>query len=400
MKILHVTHTMDPKTGGVSQAVKNIISGLSKLGVENDVLSLDIELVSSADIKCWPMGDGNLPWGYSKKLKPWLVDNISNYQVVIIHGMWLYYSYITNKIYKQNIRNRNSNARDQKRIQIFLMPHGMLDPYFQRAVSRKLKAIRNIIYWKLIEQHVVNNVDGILFTCKEENILARQTFKSYKPRRELVVGLGVQKPPGYSQNMSVEFTKKCPEVSGNIPYILFLSRIHPKKGIDILIKAYEKLAKKLANFAEFPRLVIAGPGMETPYGLEMYKMVTNSPAIRNAVYFPGMLTGNAKWGAFYHSTFFVLPSHQENYGIAVVEAMACGKAVLLTKQVNIWREIVNGGGGAATDDNQHSIEDLLEKFISFSKEETTAFGAKAFDLFNNEFSILPAAKNLLKEISQ
>ena len=112
-----------------------------------------------------------------------------------------------------------------------------------------------------------------------------------------------------------------------------------------------------------------------------------------------MLAGNAKWGAFYNSSFFVLPSHQENFGIAVVEAMACGKTVVLTRQVNIWREIVDGGGGVAVDDNQQGIEISLEKFISCSNEGTKAFGARAFDLFNNEFSILPAARKLLKEIT-
>ena len=167
----------------------------------------------------------------------------------------------------------------------------------------------------------------------------------------------------------------------------------------MLIRAYEKISQKSQEHSKFPKLVIAGPGLESLYGLEMQKMVNNSPAIRNSVFFPGMLTGNAKWGAFYNSSFFVLPSHQENFGIAVVEAMACGKSVVLTRQVNIWREIVDGGGGAAADDNQQGIEILLEKFISCSIEETKASGVRAFDLFNNEFSILPAARKLLKEIT-
>jgi glycosyltransferase involved in cell wall biosynthesis len=390
---------MDPKTGGVSQAVLNIVEGLSELGVENEVLSLDSPLDISIDIITHPIGTGVQLWGYSKKLRPWLISNLPNYDIVIVHGMWLYYGYITNKIGNQLKRNGHSKYRDTKKFKIFLMPHGMLDPYFQKAKGRRLKAIRNIFYWKMIEQNIVNNVDGILFTCREENILARQTFRRYNPKRELVVGLGVKEPPAYDPKMGEEFIKNCPQLSGNIPYILFLSRIHPKKGVDMLIKAYEKISQKLLEHPKFPKLVIAGPGLDSLYGLEMQKMVNNSPTIRNSVFFPGMLAGNAKWGAFYNSSFFVLPSHQENFGIAVVEAMACGKTVVLTRQVNIWREIVDGGGGVAVDDNQQGIEISLEKFISCSNEETKAFGARAFDLFNNEFSILPAARKLLKEIT-
>ena len=399
MKILHVTHKMDPKTGGVSQAVLNIVEGLSELGVKNEVLSLDSPLDISIGISTHPVGTGRQLWGYSKKLRPWLISNLPNYDIVIIHGMWLYYSFITNKIGKQLKQNGDSRYRDWTKFRIFLMPHGMLDPYFQKAKGRRLKSIRNNLYWKIIEQNIVNNVDGILFTCREENILARQTFKQYNPKRELVVGLGVKKPPAYDPKMEEEFIKKCPKLSGKVPYILFLSRIHPKKGVDMLIRAYEKISQKSQEHSKFPKLVIAGPGLESLYGLEMQKMVNNSPTIRNSVFFPGMLTGNAKWGAFYNSSFFVLPSHQENFGIAVVEAMACGKSVVLTRQVNIWREIVDGGGGAAADDNQQGIEILLEKFISCSIEETKASGVRAFDLFNNEFSILPAARKLLKEIT-
>ena len=399
MKILHVTHKMDPKTGGVSQAVLNIVEGLSELGVENEVLSLDSPLYLSINITVHPIGTGSGLWGYSKYLRPWLISNLPKYDIVIIHGMWLYYGYITNKIVKELKQSGDSKYRDGSKIKIFLMPHGMLDPYFQKARGRKLKAIRNIFYWKVIEQNIVNSVDGILFTCKEESTLARQTFKRYNPKRELVVGLGVKKPPAYDPKMESEFIKKCPQLTGDIPYILFLSRIHPKKGVDMLIRAYEKIYQKLLEHPKFPKLVIAGPGLESLYGLEMQKMVNNSTAIRNSVFFPGMLAGNAKWGAFYNSSFFILPSHQENFGIAVVEAMACSKSVVLTRQVNIWREIVDGGGGVAADDNQQEIEILLEKFMFSSKEETKAFEGRAFEMFNNEFSILPAARKLLKEIT-
>jgi glycosyltransferase involved in cell wall biosynthesis len=111
-----------------------------------------------------------------------------------------------------------------------------------------------------------------------------------------------------------------------------------------------------------------------------------------------MLEGAAKWGAFYHSSFFILPSHQENFGIAVIEAMACGKPVIITNQINIWREIKEGDGGFVSEDTQTGIEHLMEKCFSLNEKEIKICGLKARILFTNEFSILPAAKKLLSEI--
>src|ERR1700759_2961201 len=118
MKILHVTHKMDPKTGGVSQAVLNIVEGLSELGVKNEVLSLDSPLDISIGISTHPVGTGRQLWGYSKKLRPWLISNLPNYDIVIIHGMWLYYSFITNKIGKQLKQNGDSGYRDWTKFRI------------------------------------------------------------------------------------------------------------------------------------------------------------------------------------------------------------------------------------------------------------------------------------------
>ncbi len=400
LKVLHATHQMNPKAGGVSQAIVNIIEGLSELGVENEIISLDTASEVPSGIMVHALGPGRGPWSYSKKLKPWLIKHLSSFDIIIIHGLWLYHGYVVSKMIRHLKRNRTaSEPPDKNNQRLFTMPHGMLDPYFQRANGRKLKALRNIIYWKFIEKYIVNGSDGILFTCQEESILARQTFTPYRPKRELIVGLGVKKPPRFSDIMQTEFLKKCPQLTDKTPYILFLSRIHPKKGVDILIKAYENLFWKLSDMTLLPKLVIAGPGLDTSYGQEMRQKVSESHRIKNSVYFPGMLEGNAKWGAFYNAVFFVLPSHQENFGIAVVEAMACGKPTVITNQVNIWREIEEGGGGFVSDDTQSGIEGILKKCIALKDDEIKILGLRASSLFKNEFSIIPAAKRLLAEIT-
>src|SRR5690606_13654692 len=147
------------------------------------------------------------------------------------------------------------------------------------------------------------------------------------------------------------FLEKCPEVRSK-KYWLFLSRIHQKKGVDMLISAYVKL-KTL--YPDIPDLVIAGPGSETTSGKSLRRAAEGQN-----IHFPGMLTGNAKWGAFYGAECYILPSHQENFGIAIVEALACAKPVLISDQINIWREIKNGEGGLISRDTEKGVYALLE----------------------------------------
>ncbi|RDC66098.1 glycosyltransferase [Adhaeribacter pallidiroseus] len=296
----------------------------------------------------------------------------------------------------------------------------MLDPYFQKAAGRKLKALRNWAYWKLIEGNVVNDADGLLFTCEEERILAREPFRPYRPKRELVVGLGVEAPPLFTPTMRQSFLAKCPELQ-NQPYILFLSRIHEKKGVDLLIAAYAKLIYNTVkvNTGKFsvgsmpvdetvipeitrknlPKLVIAGPGLETPYGVQMQKLVSESAELKNAVFFPGMLTGDAKWGAFYGCEAFILPSHQENFGIAVVEALACGKPVLISNQVNIWREIEKEGAGLIATDTPAGTFTLLNVWQQLSEDEKLKIIMKTKITYEKHFEIISIVDRLLKAVS-
>jgi glycosyltransferase involved in cell wall biosynthesis len=269
----------------------------------------------------------------------------------------------------------------------------MLDPYFQKAKGRKLKAIRNVIYWQLIENKLINQADGLLFTCEEERRLAREPFRPYRPKRELVVGLGVEEPPPFKSEMRDAFAKICPEIQSR-PYILFLSRIHEKKGTDILVKAYLEVIKRSEReMSEFPLLVIAGPGLDTPFGKLVQSMVSQSP-MRDSIVFPGMLINESKWGAFHGCDAFVLPSHQENFGIAVVEALACRKPVLITNQINIWREIQEGGGGIVNENTVEGTTASLEKWIALSKSQKSDMSALARKVYESTFSVSRASHSI------
>jgi glycosyltransferase involved in cell wall biosynthesis len=121
--------------------------------------------------------------------------------------------------------------------------------------------------------------------------------------------------------------------------------------------------------------------------------------LKTSIFFPGMLTGNAKWGAFYGCQAFILPSHQENFGIAVIEALACGKAVLISNQVNIWREIESAGGGIVAADTLEGTENILERWIRFSEHEKNSIGDLAQNCFKSFFAKAPASKRFLEVVS-
>src|SRR5690606_4417418 len=283
---------------------------------------------------------------------------------VIVHGLWLYPSHAVRKAMEELSKSPLS-----KHIPWFVMPHGMLDPYFQNAPDRRMKAIRNKYYWKIIEHKVVESATALLFTCQEELLLAQQPFTPYRPKEEINVGYGIQPPPVYTSDMASAFRGKC-ELK-NDEYLLFLSRIHPKKGVENLIKAYQKLVDQDSAFP-IPNLVVAGPGLDTPFGAQMQALAASNSASKNRIHFPGMLNGDEKWGAFYGCEAFILPSHQENFGIAVVEALACGKPVLISDKINIWREIEEGKGGLVETDTESGTFTLLEKWIGLSAKQKSA----------------------------
>ncbi len=377
---------MDPEQGGVSQAVRNIVKSLNDLEITNQVVSVDAE----GQAKNWndsfithTMGTGGNPWSYSPLLLPWLKANLKNYDAVIVHGLWLYHGFAVLKAIK--------SLKGSKQPKLYVMPHGMLDPYFQKAEGRRLKAIRNYFYWKLIESKLVNSADALLFTCEQEKMLAATSFSPYKPKQTFVVSLGVLSPPVYEPAMLSEFIKLCPQVKDK-PYFLFLSRIHPKKGVDLLLEAYHELFA--LGEADVPMLVVAGPGLDTEYGKEIASRVDNSGLLRSQVFFPGMLLGMAKWGAFYGCETFVLPSHQENFGIAVVEALACGKPVLISDQVNIFTEISTGRAGIIFADSAGGMREGFKTWMALSPSQKDAMQLNTKKVYTQNFGIVETGKKM------
>ena len=228
-------------------------------------------------------------------------------------------------------------------------------------------------------------------------MLARKTFHNYYPKREINIGYGIADPPRFTDEIMNSFYSKCPEIKGK-NFILFLSRVHEKKGVDILIRAFnrhycENILDKNPRIEPLPHLVIAGPGLNTAYGTMVKTLASNSEA-RKQIHFTGMLEGWAKWGAIHGCKLLILPSHQENFGLAVVEAMACSKPVLISDKVNIWREIESAEAGLVSPDTLDGTYSSLEKWLNLDEEERKEMGMKARTCYENYFTIESSAATL------
>lgn len=379
---------MDPSYGGPCQGIRNSIPALKKVGINNEVLCFDnysMDYGFTDDFVIHKIGASVGPYAFNSKLKEWLLTNFARFDIVLVHGLWLYTSYGTFRAF--NTFKKNNLVYPK----LYVMPHGMLDPYFQKAPDRKFKSFRNSVFWHLFEKKVINGVDAVLFTCQMEKELACKSFKDYHPKNEINVGYGIQQPPPYIQKMKDEFLK----ISGlneNTSYFIFLSRIHEKKGIDLLLDSYTSIVKE-NKFGTIPKLIIAGP-LSSKYAQSLKDSVSD----RDDIIFTGMLQGNAKWGALYMSEAFVLPSHQENFGIAVVEALACSTPVLISDKINICKEIEEGEGGIVKSDTKYGVKNLLEQWLQLNTNSKNNYKKTAKNTYMKYFTIEKAALQFIEQL--
>jgi len=204
---------------------------------------------------------------------------------------------------------------------------------------------------------------------------------------EVVVKYGTAGPKGDARSDIEEFLGRYPELRGKM-LALFLGRIHPKKGCDLAIEAF---AKVLAPHPEW-RLVIAGPDQE---GLQkgLHRRAVEL-GLASRLTWTGMVQGAMKWGALRAAEIFLLPSHQENFGIVVAEALAAGVPALVSNKVNIWREIEASGAGVVSNDTSEGACALLRTYREMLAEKQLAMRLAARECFDRNFEIRGAAESL------
>lgn len=383
MKFLRVIATLDPRHGGPAAGLRAITPALAALGHETTFVSLD---APSRDAGFDPgapwhaLGPARGGYAFSPRLIPWLQSRARDYDAVFVHGLWQYHG-----------RAVRAALRSQPP-PYFVFPHGMLDPWFRRAYPGK--HVKKWLYWQICERFVLRDAAAVLFTCEEERRLARTTFRPYDCR-ERVVDYGTAAPSGDPARQCAAWDNAFPELAGK-PFWLFLGRVHEKKGVDLLIRAYGALAREPG--AAVPPLVIAGPCSEPDYRHQLERLAGELPAACR-VHWTGMLEGERKWGALRRAEAFVLPSHQENFGIAVAEALAVGTPVLISRQVNIWREIESAGAGWADTDDLAGTLRLLRRWSRTPPEERARSRERARRLFFERYEISRVALSLVEAVS-
>lgn len=376
MRFLHVIGSLDPTVGGPAEGIKQLATQMPALGHTVEVVTLNdthAPWLQNFPAKVHALGHVNNGYRYSPHLLPWLRTHANRYDAVIVDGLWQYHSFAVWRA----LRKTNTPY--------FIFTHGMLAPWFKYTYP--LKHLKKWLYWPWAEYRVLRDAQSVLFTCEEERLQARQSFWLYRCR-EAVVGYGTSVPQGDPEIHKAQFFAQFPGLRGKRLF-LFLSRIHPKKGCDLLIEAFAKVAVRDGSL----HLVMAGPDHA---GLQA-KLVAQATqlGISDRITWTGMLSGKAKWGAYHAAEVFVLPSHQENFGIVVVEALACGIPVLISNKVNIWREIHAEGAALVADDTTAGATDLLQTWLGLSDSAKQRMRQAAVQCFNHHFEARTAAKNLL-----
>jgi glycosyltransferase involved in cell wall biosynthesis len=387
LRLLNVTASIDPAAGGISEAILRLSKALIGLGHDVEIVSVDDPASAwreSLEIPIHMKGPAQGRLESSPYFTNWMMQNCGRFDAIISHGLW-----------RDNSRMTRRASREAGR-PYFIFPHGMLDPWFKRYYP--LKHLQKSFFWRLTEHAVLRDARAVLFTCKEEMLLARQTFRPYDCV-ERVVPLGTGEPPQNIEQQREAFAHAFPELKGK-RVILFLGRLHEKKGCDILLQAFAHLLQtKPRDVWSDLHLMIAGPCAHADYFNFLRMIAARCETLApGSVSFPGMLSGDLKWGTIRQAEVFILSSHQENFGIAVVEAMACGIPVLISRPVNIWREIESSGSGLVEDDTIEGCSRLLERWLALTEEEKIAMATRAIRTFQKEFEIEQTAISLVETI--
>jgi glycosyltransferase involved in cell wall biosynthesis len=380
IRVLQVIRNTDPESGGPIEALLRTSEVMLREGHEVEVVSLEPE--KDAASRCFPfpvigLGSGITRYGYNSQFAPWIRRNADRFDAVILHGLWNYSSF-----------GAWRGLRKQA-VPYFIYSHGMMDPWFRKHYP--LKHLTKIVYWWLIEGRALRDASGVLFTCEEERVRARRVFygHSYK---ECVIRFGTADPNGNGERERAEFYRVFPDLRQK-RFLLFMSRIHPKKGCEILLQAFAEAAASAHSDLD---LVIAGP--DQVGWIPELKSNADRLGISNRVHWPGMLKGDVKWGAFRSAEAMILPSHQENFGFVVAEAMACSTPVLISDKVNIWREVLSSQAGFVEADTLEGTRNLIRRFLAVSPEEHSQMRRAARQGFLRHFDVEATAADLLELI--
>ncbi len=333
MRILHVIPTMSARYGGPAKACGEMSMAIADRGHQVEIFTTNYDgfggYVEPSEgplskrredirVRTFPV---DLPPDYfriSRPLASALSDDIEKFDLVHVHSLYLFTTLASGFFAHRH------------QVPLILRPHGTLDPYiYPRHRWRKSLVER------LYQNRMFRRAAAVHYTTEEERDLAAP-YTFGRPGFVAPLGLNIDDyrplPPRGT------FRARFPETRDK-SILLFLGRINFKKGLDVLAKAFGEVAKERDDV----HLVIAGPDNDALK--PKVEAWLQAEGVLDKTTFTGMLVGETKLAALNDADLFVLPSFSENFGIAVIEAMACGLPVLISDKVNIWREIENAGAG-------------------------------------------------------
>ncbi len=371
MHTLHVIGTFSPVDGGPPEALRQLIKAYVKAGAGIEVVCLDNPgepFLTGIPCPVHALGQPYLGrYAFSPRLWRWLRENSDRFDGIVMHGVWTF----------PGVALRFAARRAGRPYGIFT--HGSLDPWFARKYP--LKHLKKLLYWP-VQYAVLRGARAVFFTTESERDLAKTSFRPNK-WNSVVIPFGIsdlEVTRTDSAGQIEAFYRRFPEIRGR-RYLLFLARVHAKKGGDLLLEAFAKVAASVPEVD----LVMAGPDQE---GMQAkLQRLAERSGIAGRVHWPGLIGGDLKWGALRACDAFVLPSHQENFGIAVVESLAVGRPVLISNQVNIWREIKGDSVGLVDDDTLEGTERLLRRWFDLLPAERDAMAARARPSFLRRYTL-------------
>src|SRR5258706_4851877 len=358
MKVLHVIPSVSERSGGPGQAIIPMCGSLVAKGIDVLLASTDDGLASQNRLGGPKRGAitryKNLPviffpsqlgasFKYSRPFALWLGEHVSDYDLVHIHAVFNHSSIAA------------ARACREKRIPYIVRPLGTLDPW-----SMKQKSLRKRLFWKAGVESMLTSAAAIHYTTKGEQ---EAVESSLGLNHGVVVPLGVDKPSSPSSDATVKLAALFPALLDH-PYVLVLSRLHPKKALEVLVTAFASLIKR-QEFRGW-RLVLAGDG-PADYVASLKRLVAEHDA-SGFVIFPGWLEGAYKEVALRNASLLALPSYHENFGLCVMESLACGVPVLISPHVNLAPQILAAQAGWIAAVDRDSLETALSQALKSEAE--------------------------------
>jgi glycosyltransferase involved in cell wall biosynthesis len=361
MKSIQVIPSIADEASGPTYTVTRLTQELSRLGVDSQICSLSPG-PDSALSRTFPANLGPTQLGFSSALRRHLYHQgkLEREMVFHCHGIWM-----MPVIYGAWAAKRSGKP-------LFWSPRGMLAEWALKSGS-KFKPI----FWKLLQKPALEKTSVFHATaeCEVEDV-RRSGFR----QPIALIPNGIDIPPPHRKRTGQTFT------------LLYLGRIHPKKGIDNLLLAWKRLQD---SFPQWQVKIVGGEGDNPTSGrgyLASLQTLTREAGI-SRVAFPGPLYGQAKQTAYAEADLYILPTHSENFGVSVAEALAAGTPAIVTHGAP-WQGLDTHGAGLWVPNSIDSIAIAMENMMRRSREELAAMGQNGRRWMAESFGWRPIAEQM------